>query len=123
MEIKITEHNGVYIAEVISDQVEVSSGQDALDIMMSCAYQGAEHIIWHQRNIHPDFFDLKTRLAGEVLQKASNYRIRLAIIGHFDDLSNKSLRDFILESNRMGRVVFVSNVDSATRMLADKGMS
>lgn len=113
MEIKITVHNGLSIAEVISDVVEVSSGQDAIDIMMGCAYQGTERIIWHQKNVHPDFFDLKTGLAGEVLQKASNYRIRLAIVGDFEELESHSLCDFIQESNRMKQVVFVLSRDAA----------
>ena len=38
-------------------------------------------MIIHEKNITPEFFDLKNRMAGEILQKFSNYRIRLAIVG------------------------------------------
>jgi len=33
-----------------------------------------------ESQLGPDFFDLRTGLAGEVLQKFTNYRVRLAIV-------------------------------------------
>ncbi|MDD4645730.1 MAG: DUF4180 domain-containing protein [Bacteroidales bacterium] len=44
-------------------------------------YHGFDRMIIHEKNITPEFFDLKNRMAGEILQKFSNYRIRLAIVG------------------------------------------
>lgn len=113
MNIRLIENKGTFIAEVTSDKIFINNPQDALDCMMSCLYQDAESIIWHQKNIHPDFFDLKTKLAGEVLQKFSNYKARLAIVGDFDNLESKSLRDFVFESNKQKRTVFVSSVQEA----------
>ena len=39
-------------------------------------------------------------MAGEILQKFSNYRVRLAIVGDFTPYSSKSIKDFIYESNK-----------------------
>jgi hypothetical protein len=68
-------------------------------------------------NITEEFFDLKTGIAGEVLQKVSNYRKRLVILGDFEKVESKSLRDFIYESNRTGKVLFVASLEKAVRLL------
>jgi hypothetical protein len=52
-------------------------------------------------------------MAGEILQKFSNYRMRLAIVGDFSEYKSKSLRDFIRESNRTGTINFVGTIDEA----------
>ena len=39
--------------------------------------------------------------------------VKLAIVGDFSEYSSKSLKDFIRESNKSGRVSFVSSVKEA----------
>jgi hypothetical protein len=68
-------------------------------------------------NIAGEFFNLKTGFAGEVLQKVSNYRKRLVILGDFEKVESKSLRDFIYESNRTGKVLFVDTLEKAVKLL------
>jgi hypothetical protein len=68
-------------------------------------------------NLTGAFFDLKTGVAGDILQKISNYRKRLIILGDFTDLKSKSLNDFIYESNNNGQVIFADEIDKAVRML------
>lgn len=118
MKIDFTEHNGVCIAELISEEIEIKDTQDALDIMMNCIYQGASSIIIQEKQLLPEFFDLKTGLAGDILQKFSTYQARLAIVGNFDNITSKSLRDFIFESNKVGRINFVGSVNQAKDILA-----
>lgn len=84
---------------MILDDIEIKNSQDALNILVNCAYQGAGKIIIHQRNITPDFFDLKTGIAGEILQKFSTYKVKLTIVGDFSKYTSKSLKDLIYESN------------------------
>lgn len=120
MNIEITNHNGVFMAELIADEVVVKEVQDALDIMANAAYSGATTLIFHEKNITPDFFDLKTGIAGDILQKFSNYNMPLAIVGDFSKFTSKSLRDFIYESNKGGKVNFVASVEEAKEKLAKK---
>jgi len=117
MRIEISELKGIILAEIISGKPEITDPQDALDIMANCRYQGADGIIIHEQNITPGFFDLKTGIAGEVLQKFSTYQVKLAIVGDFSKYTGKSLRDFIYESNKTGRINFVSSVDQAKEAL------
>jgi hypothetical protein len=108
------------LAQVQSDQQVIGSVQDALDLMANCGYQGADKIILHERNLTPAFFNLKTGVAGEILQKFSNYDVFLAIVGDFTGYPGKSLRDFIYESNKTGRINFVSTVEEAKEKLGKR---
>jgi len=120
MKIEFLETGDSRIAELISDDIEIRNPQQALDLMMDCAYQGAESLIIHEHNLAPEFFDLKTGLAGKILQKFSNYRMRLAIVGNFGKYPGKSLKDFIYESNKGGRIYFVDSAEHARKALSRK---
>jgi hypothetical protein len=116
----IVEYEGVTIAVIQDEQVVIRETQDALDMMANARYQGADSIILRKENLDHAFFDLKTRLAGEILQKFSNYRMILAIVGDFSQFRSKSLNDFITESNRTGRVFFVHSAEVAMNLLSRK---
>ena len=113
----ITIHEGG-IAELISDKREIREIQDALDIMANSRYQGAGSVIIYEHQLIPEFFDLKSGVAGEILQKFSNYKMKLAIVGDFSKYGSKSLRDFIYESNKGGRICFVSTTEEAIAVLS-----
>lgn len=119
MEIKIHSFSSIQIAELISANIEIQDVDDAIDLMANSRYLGADGIVIHEHNLNPDFFKLSTRLAGEILQKFSNYRMRLAIVGDFSKYSSKSLKDFIYESNKNGRILFLPSLDVALSKLSD----
>ena len=104
-------------AEIITDEVLVASAEAGLDLLGNIYYQGFDGIILYEKNIIPAFFDLKTGMAGEVLQKFSNYRMQLAIIGEFDKYESNALHDFILESNKAKQVLFVASLHEALNMI------
>ena len=118
MKIEIIEVNGIKLAELISDEIVIIEPQDALDIMAESGYMGSDKLIFHEKNIGAAFFDLKSRLAGEILQKFSNYRVQLAIVVDHNKFTSKSLHDFIRESNKLGRIFFVFSRDEAIKKLA-----
>ncbi len=110
MDIQSHKTGGKAIAEVVSDDIIVHNTDDALDLLGNIYYQGFDCLILHRKNITTDFFDLKNKMAGDILQKFSNYRVRLAIVGDFSAFSSKSLKDFIYESNKGKHVNFVASV-------------
>lgn len=95
-------------------EAPLNKASDFLDVL---ANAGAPTLVLSKEDFAPEFFDLKTGLAGEILQKVSNYRKRLVIIGDFEKLEKKSLKDFIYESNRTGQVIFESSLDKALSYL------
>lgn len=115
MEVITHTQNGKQIAEVISDEVIIHTAEDGLDLLGDLYYQGFDKIILHEKNITKDFFDLKNGIAGEILQKFSNYRMQLAIVGDFAQYTSQSIKDFMFESNKTGHVGFVSTVEEAAR--------
>lgn len=106
------------ITEVVSPDILITDAQTALDLLMDLAYHHSSSIIFYERNFTPSFFDLRSGLAGEVLQKCSNYQLRLAIVGEFEKYTSKSLADFIFESNKHRQVNFVGSVEDAVRRLS-----
>lgn len=119
MELKTHIINNIQIAEVISDEMVIQSVEDGLDLLGNIYYNGVDKIIIHDKNIIPEFFDLKTKIAGEILQKFSNYRVQLAIVGNFSKYKSKSIKDFILESNTTRHINFVDTLAEALERLSN----
>lgn len=112
-----TTEKGTTIAEILPGSAEIGTAEDLLDILADAGYNGSTGLIVRSETLNSDFFDLKTGIAGEILQKFSNYRMRLAIIGDFEDIKSKSLRDFIRESNTRGTINFVATAEEAMARL------
>lgn len=106
-------HNSKTIAELRGADVIIGTLQDALDLIYNPELEGVDKIIIHEHNLTPDFFELKTGLAGDVLQKFVQYRVQVAIVGNFSTIESKSLTDFIRESNRGRHVFFAESVSDA----------
>jgi hypothetical protein len=115
-----TTAGGNKIAELLPESDIVTSPGEMLEIIADVSYHECNALIINEKNLHNDFFRLKTGLAGEILQKFSNYRMQLSIVGNFAEIKSKSLNDFILESNKRRTVSFVSTFNEAISRL-DRG--
>jgi hypothetical protein len=119
MKITRIKENNVDIAIVSSSEILITDVQSALDFIATLNFEaGCDCIILNKSAICEDFFNLKTRLAGEILQKFINYHIKIAIVGDFSVYSSKSLRDFIYESNKGKDLFFLSNEKQAVEKLS-----
>lgn len=115
--IKGSQHD---IAIVKSDQILITDVQSALDLIMSVSYEtGCYRIIINKSAICEDFFDLSTKIAGDVLQKFVTYNIKIAIVGDFSAYTSKSLKAFIYESNRGNDIFFLPDEKQAVEKLQD----
>ncbi len=118
MKIEAHEINHTKIAEVTSDQIIIHTSEDGLTLLGNIYYQGFDALLLNEENIIPGFFDLKNGMAGEILQKFSTYRIKLAIVGNFSKYSSKSLTDFMFESNKGRQINFVNSTTEALKILS-----
>jgi hypothetical protein len=119
MKINMINENGVEIAIISSSEILISDVQSALDIIATVNYKaGCDRIILSKSAISEDFFNLSTRLAGEILQKFINYRVKIAIFGDFSVYTSRSLRDFIYESNKGKDIFFLSDEKHAIEKLS-----
>ena len=107
MTIQTVEQNNILCAVINSDEKVFTDAQSALDVLMTAKYDvGTKNIIIDKKLIVEDFFILSTGLAGEILQKYTNYGGRI-----------EPLRDFIYESNKGKSVFFVATKEEAIEML------
>lgn len=113
MQINTHSMNSIKAAEIVSNEIILTTIEDSLDLLGNLYYQGFDKIIIYEKNITPQFFDLTTRLAGEILQKFVQYQMPLVIIGDFLKFGSKSLHDFIFESNKGKQINFVNNLSEA----------
>lgn len=113
---KIETHTiqGIKAAEIISDEIIVKSTESGLQLLGDLYYQGFDRILIYDKNIIPEFFDLKTKIAGDILQKFAQYRMGITIIGDFSKYNSARLNEFIYESNKGNNINFVSTLDEAT---------
>ena len=115
MEIKIHTIDNRKIAEIISDDIVLQTVEEAVDLIGNMSYQGFDKLIIHEENMISDFFELKNKIAGNILQKFSQYSMPLAIIGDFEKYESKSLNDFIFESNKGNQINFVTTVEDGLK--------
>ena len=117
MKFHFIDNRGFLLTEIITEKHELKTAQDALDIVGNSIYKNSYKIILHQDGLVPEFFDLKSGLAGEMLQKFVNYNCELAIIGDFTKYSGQALKDFIRECNAKGQINFVTSMEDAQKVL------
>ncbi len=110
--------NTISIAEITAAGYLIEKAEDGLDLLGTVYYQGFDRMIIHAKNITQDFFDLKNGMAGEMLQKFSNYRMRLAIVGNFSTYTGKSITDFMYECNNGKQVNFLKTIHEALEKLS-----
>ncbi|HQC70140.1 MAG: DUF4180 domain-containing protein [Tissierellia bacterium] len=119
MEIKVIKINNVRIAKINSNEILIEDGQSALDLLATVSYEtDCDRIIIDKSAIAEDFFDLSTKLAGEVLQKCINFHFKVAIIGDFSVYKSNSLKDFIYESNKGKDIFFLPDENQAVEKLS-----
>lgn len=118
MNVKIDERESSKVAVIESSDILINEPQDALDLMATIMHMhDCNKIVISESSLTKSFFDLKTGIAGEILQKFSNYKMKLAIVGDFSIYTSKSLKDFIFESNKGNQVLFVSSEQEAIERL------
>jgi len=119
MNITTVQNNEADIALIHSSEELITDVQSALDLIATVQYEtGCHRIVLHKTAITETFFDLKTKLAGEILQKFINYQTKIAIVGDFSAYSSKSLRDFIYECNHGKDIFFLASEHEAVEKLS-----
>ncbi|NUT51946.1 MAG: DUF4180 domain-containing protein [Saccharothrix sp.] len=103
-----------------ADGAVLRGERDASDLIGDAFSQGAAWVAVPVERIGEDFFTLRTRVAGDIVQKFANYRLGLAVIGDITAHTEAStaLGDFVRESNQGRQLWFVPDVDTLRMRLA-----
>ncbi|MYZ36539.1 DUF4180 domain-containing protein [Streptomyces sp. SID4917] len=106
-----------------SDGPPLGDERAATDVIGEGMYQGAAWVAVPVARFTDDFFRLRTRVAGDIVQKFANYRLKLAVVGDITSYTEAStaLRDFVRESNRGTQLCFVPDTEAFRARLASPG--
>jgi hypothetical protein len=87
----------------------IATDRDATDIIGEAFSVEANLVVIPVSRLSPEFFQLRSGIAGNIVQKFVNYRLRLAIIGDItaEVEASTALRDFVYESNRGKQLWFL----------------
>jgi len=98
----------------------ITSEADALDVIGATYGSEADWIAIPVERLPPDFFRLRTGLAGAILQKLVNYHFRVAIVGDVGEAVARSeaFADYVVESNRGADVWFIADEAALEARLA-----
>lgn len=58
----------------------MSTDDDVMVVLEACANNDIDKVLLYASNMSDNFFDLKSREAGNILQKLRNYAIKLALV-------------------------------------------
>ena len=81
------------------------------DAVVSLAWgTEADVLVVPAPRMDPTFFELRSGLAGAVMQKCANYHVHLVVLGDVSSWTDRSraFRDFVYEANKGSVLWFVS---------------
>jgi len=81
----------------------IASERDALDLVAACGENGTHRLLIQAENLTPEFYQLKTGLAGAILLKFSNYFLKVAALLTPELVNQGRFREMVLEANRTSR--------------------
>ncbi len=126
MNVGVYELQGVHVAELPTEGDQFRDDRQAIEIISEAAAHNAEVIVIPVERLSERFFELKTRIAGEILQKFVTYRKRVVILGDTSKqlIGSSALRDFVYECNAGHQVWFLASVNELDqKLLAEAGQS
>ena len=108
--------SGTYI-RCTDDSEAVVSELDVLDLLTYSGDMESNRLMLEERFLHPDFFDLKTGLAGAIFLKLSTYHVKTAIVANVNGIKSERFRELMFECNRGRQINFYDNVAQAEEWL------
>ncbi|MEU3722634.1 DUF4180 domain-containing protein [Streptomyces sp. NPDC031705] len=93
---------------------------DVTDLVGNAAWSGAQWVVIPVERFGDDFFRLRTRVAGEIVQKFVTYRVGLVVLGDISahEEASPALRDFVRECNRGRQTWFLTDLRQLRERLA-----
>ncbi len=116
------ELHGIRMVQLTTDGTPLRSDRDAVDAIALASPHRPAIIVIPTEHLDDGFFQLKTRIAGEVIQKFLTYGLHLVILGDVSTYMRDSaaFRDFVYECNRGSQIWFVAGIQELTERLQSR---
>jgi hypothetical protein len=97
-----------------SEGEAIGGERDVLDLIGDAGYHGAQWVVIPAGRLDAAFFELRTRVAGEIIQKFINYRVGVVVLGDISrhTAASSALQDFIRECNRGRQTWFLADLEA-----------
>ena len=109
---RFKEISGVRTLDCFPDGKRIQSDRDAIELIGEALQNRAKLVVIPVERLAPDFFRLRTRVAGDIVQKFVQYQRRLVIVG--------DMRPFITESSAFAAFVAEANRGNDIWFLPDR---
>jgi hypothetical protein len=111
--------HGIPVLVCAAGGAALGTERDALDLIGETAAHGARWVAVPAERLDPDFFRLRTRVAGDFVQKFAAYGVGCAVLGDISRYTRDSaaLRDFVRESNRGRQLWFLAGIEELRERL------
>jgi Domain of unknown function (DUF4180) len=119
----MAEFEGVRVYIASAEGPKLGTGRDAVELISAAMARHADWVALPATRLQPAFFQLRTGMAGEFVQKFATYRLGLAICGDFHSVAEKStaLGDFVREANRGNTLWFAADIAELEERLRPLG--
>jgi Domain of unknown function (DUF4180) len=96
--------------------IAISSLESIPDALGHCF--GADGLLLTEKELSPDFFNLRTGIAGELFQKCTNYQIRLAIVLQDPNAYGERFSELVFEHKKHPMIRFFDSEVAAKAWLS-----
>jgi hypothetical protein len=112
--------HGVRVLALAETGPVIGDEQSALDVIGDAFGEEAELVAVPVARLDPGFTRLASGVAGAVVQKFVNYRVRLVVVGPLDHHGEPSgpVADWVREANEGRELWFVDDLDELDRRLS-----
>ena len=117
IDLSVIEYQGQRIGEGPIGELLLTTATESARLVEACANAGVDKIILYPENLPPQFFDLSSREAGEVLGKLRNYFIRMAVIKSTNLKLSRRFAEILGEERRSGFFSLFENRQEALEWL------
>ena len=120
MSATLREAHGLRVLDYRDDGFRITAERDVNTIIGDAYSHRADVVVFPAAHLAPEFFQLRSGLAGAVAQKFVNYGARVVILGDVSAhiAESKAFADFVREANRGGQLWFVPTVAELEARLA-----
>ncbi len=118
---QMVEHPRNRYVECLAGAGRIEGERDALDLIGACGEYETHRLLLHAETLSEDFYHLRTGLAGAVLQKFADYRIKTAAVLTPELVNQGRFREMALEANRSNRLfhIFYVRAEAEAWLVAD----
>lgn len=100
MNYQMIEGNNKKYLEFISTANPLSTENDALNLVALCGENDTNLLMIHYTALSGDFFKLKTKAAGNILQKFMDYHIKAVAVIPKEIIQKGKFRELAVETNK-----------------------